>query len=87
MSHGGVSAFCYECEAEGPPRSTEEEAMESWNRRSKSAQAQRVPLSDFIEKLAQSWDGCMYDAPGEYLDIGAAIRSAARAHGITQDKT
>jgi hypothetical protein len=27
------------------------------------------------EIAAQGWDGCMYDAPGETLDIGAGIRT------------
>lgn len=29
-----------------------------------------------VDKLAQQWDGCMYDAPGGEIDIGAAIRQA-----------
>lgn len=28
------------------------------------------------EQVAESWDGCQYDAPGESLDIGASIRRA-----------
>lgn len=40
--------------------------------------AARMPL---IERIAEQWDGCMYDAPGGEIDIGQAIRSAAR--GIT----
>lgn len=29
-----------------------------------------------LEQIAQQWDGCQYDAPGEMVDIGAAIRRA-----------
>lgn len=29
-----------------------------------------------VEQIAQQWDGCQYDAPGEMVDIGAAIRRA-----------
>jgi hypothetical protein len=35
----------------------------------------RVP--EVIEQIAQQWDGCTYDSPGETLDIGADIRVAA----------
>lgn len=27
-----------------------------------------------FEDIFESWDGCMYDAPGENIDIGAALR-------------
>ncbi|MFA9288010.1 hypothetical protein ACCQ08_24750, partial [Comamonas sp. SY3] len=37
----------------------------------------RQDAPDWIEDLAQSWDECMYDAPGEMIDIGASIRKAA----------
>lgn len=29
-----------------------------------------------IDRIADSWDGCMYDAPGEFIDIGASLRRA-----------
>lgn len=32
------------------------------------------PVIELIEKIAVEWDGCEYDAPGESLDIGDAIR-------------
>jgi hypothetical protein len=28
-----------------------------------------------LEQIAQSWDGCMVDAPGETMDVGATLRS------------
>lgn len=31
--------------------------------------------TEIVEQIAQQWDGCMYDAPGESIDIGEAIRS------------
>jgi hypothetical protein len=31
-------------------------------------------FSDALEQIAKSWDGCMYDAPGETMDIGASLR-------------
>lgn len=34
-------------------------------------------LPAWLETLAASWDGCMHDAPGEMIDIGASIRTAA----------
>ncbi|MDR3004837.1 MAG: hypothetical protein LBV14_11460 [Acidovorax sp.] len=34
-------------------------------------------LPAWLEALAASWDGCMHDAPGEMIDIGASIRAAA----------
>lgn len=27
-----------------------------------------------LEKICESWDGCMFDAPGEMVDIGADLR-------------
>jgi len=33
-------------------------------------------LEAFIERIAQGWDGCMYDGVGETIDIGADIRAA-----------
>ncbi|SFB61571.1 hypothetical protein [Delftia tsuruhatensis] len=35
-------------------------------------------LPAVLEQIAQGWDGCKYDAPGETLDIGADIRAAAK---------
>lgn len=31
-----------------------------------------------FERIAQGWDGCKYDAPGETLDIGADLRAAMK---------
>ncbi|MDR0212535.1 MAG: hypothetical protein LBJ15_00850 [Comamonas sp.] len=36
-------------------------------------------LPAWLDSLAASWDGCMHDAPGEMIDIGASIRAAAMA--------
>lgn len=33
---------------------------------------------DLIERIAHGWDGCMYDAVGETIDIGADIRASAK---------
>lgn len=33
-------------------------------------------LTGALEQIAESWDGCMYDAPGETVDIGADLRRA-----------
>lgn len=51
------------------------------------AQAADSVLEDaaLIEQIAQQWDGCMYDAVGEYIDIGESIRSAARKQGANHD--
>ncbi|MFC4922970.1 hypothetical protein [Delftia deserti] len=46
--------------------------------RAGAAPAAVAPLPAVFEQIAQSWDGCMYDAPGETLDIGADIRAAAK---------
>lgn len=40
--------------------------------------AARARVPEMLEEIAQQWDGCMYDAPGEMLDIGECIRSASR---------
>lgn len=37
-------------------------------------QAVARALAEQREKIAQGWDGCMYDAVGETVDIGADIR-------------
>lgn len=37
-------------------------------------QAVARALAEQREQIAQGWDGCMYDAVGETIDIGAAIR-------------
>lgn len=33
-------------------------------------------LNEMLEKIAASWDGCMCDAPGEAVDVGADLRRA-----------
>ncbi|WP_088100311.1 hypothetical protein [Xanthomonas retroflexus] len=40
--------------------------------------AQAVDLRKIIEQIAQQWDGCNYDAVGETIDIGPAIRAAGK---------
>lgn len=35
-------------------------------------------LAPVIEEIAVQWDGCTYDAPGETIDIGDAIRRAGK---------
>ncbi|MEY4429336.1 MAG: hypothetical protein RLZZ182_2025 [Pseudomonadota bacterium] len=35
-------------------------------------------LAPVIEEIAAQWDGCTYDAPGETIDIGDAIRRAGK---------
>ncbi|MGE8283674.1 MAG: hypothetical protein ACN6PX_07410 [Stenotrophomonas lactitubi] len=40
--------------------------------------AQAVDLGKIIEQIAQQWDGCNYDAVGETIDIGPAIRAAGK---------
>ncbi|WP_234265659.1 hypothetical protein [Hydrogenophaga sp. NFH-34] len=37
-----------------------------------------VSPTDLLEAIAKSWDGCMYKAVGDDIDIGAAIRAQAR---------
>lgn len=36
--------------------------------------AQSEKYAEIIEQIAQSWDGCMYSAVGEDINIGASIR-------------
>lgn len=33
-------------------------------------------VREVIEEIAEQWHGCMYDAPGETVDISDAIRRA-----------
>ncbi|WNV14506.1 hypothetical protein [Stenotrophomonas maltophilia] len=40
--------------------------------------AQAVDLGQIIEQIAQQWDGCSYDAVGETIDVGQAIRAAGK---------
>lgn len=40
------------------------------------AEPTREQLIDIIDQIAREWDGCEYDAPGENIDIGNAIRTA-----------
>ncbi|HHA2674538.1 TPA: hypothetical protein ACOECQ_000596 [Stenotrophomonas maltophilia] len=40
--------------------------------------AQAVDLGEIIEQIAQQWDGCSYDAVGETIDVGQAIRAAGK---------
>lgn len=40
--------------------------------------AQAVDLGKIIEQIAQQWDGCNYDAVGETIDVGRAIRAAGK---------
>ena len=39
------------------------------------ADARREGAEAMRAKAAQGWDGCMYNAPGETLDIGTDIRA------------
>lgn len=41
-------------------------------------QAVARALAKQREQIAQGWDGCMYDAVGENIDIGAAIRQQGK---------
>lgn len=40
--------------------------------------AQAVDLGAIIEQVAKQWDGCQYDAVGETIDVGRAIRAAGK---------
>ncbi|WP_188241363.1 hypothetical protein [Stenotrophomonas maltophilia] len=40
--------------------------------------AQAVDLGQIIDQIAQQWDGCSYDAVGETIDVGQAIRAAGK---------
>ncbi|EMF58849.1 Hypothetical protein EPM1_4117 [Stenotrophomonas maltophilia EPM1] len=40
--------------------------------------AQAVDLPNVIDQIAQQWDGCNYDAVGETIDVGQAIRAAGK---------
>lgn len=70
MGHGCLAAYCYECEAEGPPRSTEAEAMEAWNRR-----APAVPVISEAQVLAIT---TAYEQ-----GVGKGHQSHARKEAIT----
>lgn len=50
------------------------------NVRAWAAERKPAELADasVIEHIAQQWDGCKYEAPGETLDIGDAIRRAGK---------
>ena len=43
-----------------------------------AAPAQAVDLEQTIDQIAQQWDGCSYDAVGETIDIGEAIRAEGK---------
>ncbi|WP_141057034.1 hypothetical protein [Stenotrophomonas rhizophila] len=40
--------------------------------------AQGIDLGQIVEQIAQQWDDCTYDAVGETIDIGEAIRAAGK---------
>ncbi|WP_087866458.1 hypothetical protein [Comamonas thiooxydans] len=44
-------------------------------------------LPQWLESLIESWEGCLYDAPGEVIDVGQSIRNAvekaAKEHALT----
>ncbi|OWQ73824.1 hypothetical protein [Stenotrophomonas maltophilia] len=40
--------------------------------------AKAVDLANVIDQIAQQWDGCSYDAVGETIDVGQAIRAAGK---------
>lgn len=42
------------------------------------APAQAVDLTNVIDQIAQQWDGCSYEAVGETIDVGQAIRAAGK---------
>jgi hypothetical protein len=39
----------------------------------------QAATDEVLERIAESWDGCMYEAVGETLDIGAQLRKQFRA--------
>lgn len=48
------------------------------------AEVTREQVIEVIDQLAKEWDGCEYDAPGENIDIGDALRTAGfrRVHKL-----
>lgn len=48
------------------------------NNRAPDPQPAERANASVVEQIAQQWDGCQYDAPGEMVDIGAAIRRAGK---------
>ncbi|WP_242898967.1 hypothetical protein [Stenotrophomonas maltophilia] len=48
------------------------------SKQAKRPPAQAVDLGQIIEQIAQQWDGCSYDAVGETIDVGQAIRTAGK---------
>lgn len=44
------------------------------NTKSKALSALPALTAAVVESIAQEWDGCMCDAPGGEIDVGAAIR-------------
>lgn len=57
----------------------QEKMTEHWNTRAHlSHPAQAVDVGAMIEAIASEWDGCKYEAVGEDIDIGEAIRLKAK---------
>ncbi|HDS1129583.1 TPA: hypothetical protein QDZ99_003588 [Stenotrophomonas maltophilia] len=48
--------------------------------------AQAVDLGRIINQIAEQWDGCCYDAVGETIDIGQAIRAAGMRLAMTDSQ-
>jgi len=46
--------------------------------------SQAQPAPPIVEQIAQQWDGCVYEGVGEDIDIGRAIRDAAKRLGAAQ---
>lgn len=62
---------------------TQEEADETWNRRTPASQAQRVPLTDEAIESLSIWQFFVGLWPQSRQEITRAIEAA---HGITQEK-
>lgn len=63
--------------AYGSYRNEEFRAIRNWLKSLAAPASQEgahAALPEILEEIAQSWDGCMYDAVGETLDVGAVLR-------------
>lgn len=49
--------------------------------------ARPVQLPQIIEAIAKQWDGCIYQVPGDELDIGVSIREAYKFKLAAQPET
>jgi hypothetical protein len=74
----GLYAYCTEYPDEGAqylgPTEVDDDLAMNGRPATPAPAAPQAVQAQVLEQIAQSWDGCTFDAPGEMMNIGEALR-------------